>query len=84
MKKIYVKSNWKGYLAVHETISGFQLFLCNDEEYARTALTIDRMQSLEQSHPRNYKLIYKSRQEADDVLAHIARLNKFSEVLRNP
>ena len=84
MSKHYAKANWKGYLAVHETISGFTCFLCNDEEFVRTPLTIDHLQSLELSFSRNYKLIYKSRKEADDVLAHIAKLNRFTEVLRKP
>ena len=81
MKK-YVKPGWKGYLAVHETISGWQCFLCNDEEFARTALTIDRLESLQLSYPRGYKLIYKRREEAEKVMSHIAKYNRFTEVLR--
>lgn len=80
--KRYVKPEWKGYLAVHETISGYQCFLCNDEEFARTALTIDRLESLQLSYPRGYKLIYKRREDAEKIIAYIAKHNRFTEVLR--
>lgn len=80
--KRYVKPGWKGYLAVHETKSGYQCFLCNDEEFARTALTIDRLESLQLHHPKCYKLIYKRREDAEKIMAHIAKYNRFTEVLR--
>ena len=76
--KRYVKPGWKGYLAVHETKSGYQCFLCNDEEFARTALTIDRLESLQLSYPK----CYKRREDAEKIMAHIAKYNRFTEVLR--
>lgn len=82
MKKKYGKPHWKGYLAVHETISGFSCFLCNDEDFARTVLTIDRLHSLQLSCPRGYKLSYKKREDAEAMLNHIAKLNKFTEILK--
>ena len=47
----------------------------------RTALTIDRLESLQLSYPREYKLIYKRREEAEKVMSHIAKYNRFMEVL---
>lgn len=77
----YIRSGWKGYLKVHETKSGFTCFFCNDEEFQRMALTVDHLQSMEISVPRGYKLIYKTRAEAERYLAHIAKFNGFSKVI---
>ena len=79
----YYKNRWKGYLEVHETIAGFSCFLCNDEEFTRAVLTRSRMEELEIAIPRDYKLTYKTREEADKMMSYIAKHNGFSEVLRS-
>ena len=80
MKK-YVKPGWKGYLAVHETISGWQCFLCKRLGTCRRN-SLDRLESLQLSYPKCYKLIYKRREDAEKIMAHIAKYNRFTEVLR--
>lgn len=71
---------WKGYLEVHEVISGFACFMCNDEPFARLALTEDRLKDLQLGIPKNYHLIYKTKDAAEDMLSHIAKLNGFSKI----
>ena len=71
---------WKGYLEVHETISGFECFMCNDEPFARIALTEEHLKDFELSIPKNYHLIYKTREAAEEMLARIAKLNDFSKI----
>lgn len=78
--KIVDGVQYKGYLEVHETISGFECFLCNDEPFARLVLTEEHMKDNQLSIPKNYHLIYRTREAAEDMLKRIAKLNGFTKI----
>ncbi len=65
------------YLQVHETINGFACFICRDDRYERTALTREHAEDLQLSLPKGYKIIYQRREDADEQMRRIARLNGF-------
>lgn len=71
---------WKGRLEVHETISGFECFICNDEPFSQLPLTQEHLEDLQMSIPKNYRLIYKTREAAEEMLARIAKLNGYSKI----
>lgn len=74
---------WKGYLQVHDTIRGFACFMCNDERFERLMLTRDHAEGLNLSLPKDYRLILKTREEAEAMMAKIAKLNGFSKLEDN-
>lgn len=78
--KIVDGVQWKGSLEVHETISGFECFMCSDDPFARIALTEEHLKDYELGIPKNYHLIYKTRDAAEEMLARIAKLNDFSKI----
>lgn len=71
---------WKGYLAVHETISGYECFICNDDPFTRIALTEEHLKDYQLGIPKNYHLIYKTREAAEEMLQRIAKLNGFTKI----
>lgn len=83
----YIKINdgvqWKGYLQVHETISGFSCFICNDDKFERLMLTRDHAESFHLSLPKDYRLVTKTREAAEDFMKRIAKLNGFSKLEDN-
>ena len=54
MKFVKIKDGveWKGYLAVHETISGYECFICNDEPFTRIALTEEHLKDYQLGIPK--------------------------------
>ena len=82
MKFVKIKDGveWKGYLAVHETISGYECFICNDEPFTRIALTEEHLKDYQLGIPKNYHLIYKTREAAEEMLQRIAKLNGFTKI----
>lgn len=71
---------WKGYLAVHETISGYECFICNDDPFTRIALTEEHLKDYQLGIPKNYHLICKTREAAEEMLQRIAKLNGFTKI----
>jgi len=82
MKFVKIKDGveWKGYLAVHETISGYECFICNDDPFTRIALTEEHLKDYQLGIPKNYHLIYKTREAAEEMLQRIAKLNGFTKI----
>jgi hypothetical protein len=82
MKFVKIKDGveWKGYLAVHETISGYECFICNDDPFTRIALTEEHLKDYQLGIPKNYHLIYKTQEAAEEMLQRIAKLNGFTKI----
>ncbi|MCR5035858.1 MAG: hypothetical protein K6A73_00860 [Bacteroidales bacterium] len=81
MRYIKIKDNvqWKGWLEAKETINGYCCFACNDEPFMRMLLTKEHMEDLQLGIPKGYKITYRTMDEAQEMMARIAKLNGYKK-----